>query len=233
VRRLVSTESPASKGVDRAPLDRLGVLLFHNVLLPITPSWRLITWFEKPCEAEALQQTQPTDAAKQLIKTYTSRTRIIGTLWVVVVTGGLIYMWMANPADATIRDVFSGLAAWRWLEIVTVGLGIALKQEESVLGNSLLTIGVWAVQLALIFAVLDHTFATNAFVLYPHTRAAVAATHPLEYLYIAWTYMVTLGSSFEPTTGGARVLSMATSTSGVMLLAVFVASAVARRDAVT
>jgi hypothetical protein len=208
-------------------------MLFHNVLLPITPSWRLITWFETPDEAEALGQAKPSAADKALIAAYVRRTRIIGTLWVVFVTGGLIYMWVANPADATVRYVFAGLAAWRWLEIFTVGLGIALKQQESVLGNSLVTIGVWAMQVALIFAILDHSFAMNAFVLHSEkTLRVVTAHHPPDYLYIAWTQMVTLGNSFEATTGGARILSMATSTSGVLLLAVFVASAVGHRDTV-
>jgi hypothetical protein len=230
MRRCVSTESPASKDIDRAPLDQLGVLIFHNVLLPLTPSWRLITLFEKLVEAEAIEQAKPSDTDKRTIKKYITRNRIVGTTWVAVVTGGLIYMWVANPTDATIRYIFAGLAAWRWLEIFTVGLGIALKQDESVLGHSLVTIGVWAVQVALIFAILDHSFTTNAFVLHPETHAAVIASHPLEYLYISWTDMVTLGNSFEATTGGARVLSMAVSTSGVLLLAVFVASAISRRN---
>ena len=230
MRRLVSTESPASTKVDRAPLDQLGVLLFHNLFLPLTPSWRLITWFETREEAWAVEQETPSEADKLLIKTYTRRTRIIGTLWVAFVTGGLIFMWVANPANAAIRYIFAGLAIWRWFEIFTVGLGIALKQQESVLGHSLVTVGVWAMQVAFIFAILDHSFTTNAFVLHPNTHSMVTASHPLEYLYITWTQMVTLGNSFEATTGGARVLSMAASTSGVLLLAVFVASAVARRD---
>lgn len=229
MRRWVSSESATSQAVARAPLDQLGVLLFHKLLLPLTPSWRLITLFEKTLESTAKEHNPPSAADDALIHTHTKRTRAIGTMWVAFVTGGLLFMLVANPADHAASYIFAGLALWRWLGIFTVGLGIALIQQESVLGNSLMTIGVWAAQIAIIFAILDHSFAPTAFILHPHTHDAVVATVPFDYLYLAWTHMTTLGNPFEPTTAGAKVLSMAASTSGVLLLAVLVASAVGRR----
>jgi hypothetical protein len=228
MRRWVSSESPQSTTVDRAPLDQLGVWLFHKLLLPVTPSWRLITWRETRGEADALASSAPTEADKDLITKYDRRNRTIGTIWVAVVTVGLVLMWRANPSSDATRDAFAGLAAWRWLEIFTVGLGVALGQSESVLGHSLVTIGLWALQATLVFAILEHSLTPTDFVVHAGTPAAETATHAFQYLYIAWTQMVTVGNAFEATTDGARALTMAASTSGVLLLAVFVASAIAR-----
>lgn len=123
--------------------------------------------------------------------------------------------------------IFGFLAGWRWLEIFTVGLGIVLNQSESLLGHSLVTIAFLGAQVALIFAILDHSFATAGFVSQAGTAHSATAARPFDYLYISWTNMVTLGNSYSAMTDAARGLTMATGTSGVLLLGVFVASAIA------
>ena len=69
-----SKESSKSQGEDRAPLDRLGVVLFHNLFLVLAPSWYLIELFGGETESDA----------------DTKRNRTIATLWVIFVTAGLV-----------------------------------------------------------------------------------------------------------------------------------------------
>jgi hypothetical protein len=207
-RRWPSRESEESKNEDRAPLDRFGVWLFHHVFLSVAPSWWFIIYIGREDDR---------------------RNRVIGTIWVVFVTIGLLIMWQINPGDDITKDLFGALAALRWLEIFTVGLGIVLRQKESVIGHSLVTIAVLGAQVALIFAILDHSFATTDFAPPGGISAVTVPSRPFDFLYISWTQMVTLGNAYTPKTDAARALTMATSTSGVLLLAVFVASAIAHR----
>ncbi len=110
----------------------------------------------------------------------------------------------------------------RLLEILVTGLGTALGQQAQARARNLITIGIYSVQLTLIFAILYHSFATSDFVATgsnshePHAASA--------YLYISWTSITSLGNeSLTPTTDMARFLEISTTTAGIFLLGVLLA----------
>jgi hypothetical protein len=191
------------------PLERFAVCGFR-VLLRLAPSYWLTAAFGAD-SSEGLADTK--------------RNRRLAAVYVVIVTAGLIAMLLISPSNNTVEVIFAALAAWRLLEIFTVGLGIALRQENSLIGYSLVTVAFWGFQVSLILAILDHSLATTAFVLHESGHARAAASRPFEYFYISATQMVTLGNAYDATTDLARILTMAASLSGASLLAIFVASA--------
>ncbi len=200
--------SISSTTEDRTPLEQFAVRCF-DVLLRLAPSWWLTKALGK--DSEDLADTR--------------QNRVIATYYVVFVTATLVALWLISPSDEIARLAFGGITIWRLVEIFTVGLGIVLRQENSLIGYSFVTVAFWGVQVALIFAILDHSFATAAFVL-PGTRGGPkVASRPFDYLYISVTQMVTLGNEYDATTDGARALAMAAGATGVLLLAVYVASA--------
>jgi len=191
-----------------SPLDQFALGCF-GCLLRLAPSFWLTKWLGE----------DDGDRAD------THRNRVVATIYVVLVTAGLVAALICAPGGEAVKLVVGGLVIWRLLEIFTVGLGIVLMQENSLIGYSLVTVAFWATQVTLGFAVLDHSFATTAFVIHEAGGVSKVASQPFEYLYISWTQMVTVGNAYQPMTDIARVLTMAASTSGVLLLAVFVASA--------
>jgi preprotein translocase subunit SecG len=141
-------------------------------------------------------------------------------LWVLGSLFLLFALWLVNPGPPLAKGIFAFVAAWRLLEIFTTGLGTSLEEERQVRARSLVTIAIYALQVTLIFAVLYHSLSTDDFVSNPgHSHAA----HATDYFYVSWTNVTSLGSTYDPTTGLARLLSVLTTTFGIFLLGVLLA----------
>jgi hypothetical protein len=210
-RLLKGVEGSASERPWRPPLDGLGRALFYKALLKISPSW----WFSRLVTPE---DRRPTEA---------ERTRIYRVLagYLLLTTGGLVALWQANPGDETTQTIFGALAAWRLLEILTYGIGIAFKLGASRL-DDWVSIALYAFSVTIIYAILGHSFATHGYML---KQTHQFAERPFDFLYISWTQMTTLGNEYELVTRTARWLSMAAATSGLLILAVLVAGAVNKK----
>jgi hypothetical protein len=86
--------------------------------------------------------------------------------------------------------------------------------------SNLVTIAIYAAQLVLIFAILDHSFATTEFV----SNSCARASRASDYLYISWSDLTTIGNNiYTPQNSVARYLELLTTTSGLLLLTVLVA----------
>jgi hypothetical protein len=147
-----------------------------------------------------------------------TRQRGRAACYVVVWFVGLIIMWRMSPVAGPARTAFVVLAILRWLEIATYCLGLVLQRYEPVAAGSLVLIGIFAIQIAFIFAILGENLAEHEFVI--HAIATVPATDPFDYLYISWTNMTTLGNEYGPVSDMARILRLASVTSGLLLLGV-------------
>jgi hypothetical protein len=144
-------------------------------------------------------------------------------IYILLWTALLVLMWAVNPGHATVGHVislahlFAVLAVYRWCEIFATILGFALPGIASFRPPRLLVVAaVYGLQITLVFAILDHAFAPGGW---------SATSHAFDYLYVSWTDMTTLGAK-AGTTSAAHALTMATVTSGVLLLAILVARAV-------
>jgi hypothetical protein len=130
----------------------------------------------------------------------------------------LIVIWAINPSGI-LKEVFAGLAVLRLIELFTTGLGTVLNRQQQARARSLITIGIYGIQIALIFAILEHAWAGHAFF-----DGRAYATRPLDFLYISWTAMTTIGNNiYTPQGDTARVLQMLNTTSGLLLLGVLLA----------
>jgi hypothetical protein len=171
----------------------------------VTPSWWLTKWFGED-DGDLVD---------------TDSNRRVATVYLLLVTLMLVVLLWLDPSGTFWKTIFVILSGWRLLEIVIVGLSVVLGREDRVIGFRLVTVGIWAANVALVFAILGHSIATNGFV----AQGNETASAPFDYLYISWSQMLTVGSSYSAATTNARVLSLGASTSGAFLLAVFVASA--------
>jgi hypothetical protein len=148
------------------------------------------------------------------VQTTTRLAEIYMLVWVAV----LFAIWAINPLDKPARYVVAGPATYRWLEVFTTGLGLVLGKPSFRPPRTLLASGIYALQITLVFAILDHSFAASGF-------AGVHPTRALDYLYVSWTDMTTLGT-VTSNSDAAHALTMATVTSGILLLAIMVSLAV-------
>lgn len=133
----------------------------------------------------------------------------------------LVAMWLINPAPSAWKWFFAALALIRLLEIFTTGLGTILRQEQQVRARNLITIVLYAVQLTFIFAILMHSFAAADFG--PDVSGGPSASQPFDYLYISWSSIATLGSTYQPETDLARILEVLAATSSLFLFGVLIA----------
>ena len=117
------------------------------------------------------------------------------------------------------RSIIVALATLRWVEIATYSLGLVLATHWPKTAGSLVTVAVYALQIALIFAIIEQCLVPHDFV----DQAHKAAAGHFDYLYISWTNMTTLGNEYAPVSAGARVLRVGSVTSGVLLLSVIAA----------
>jgi hypothetical protein len=198
----------------RAPLDRFAGALYYKVLLCAS----LSHLFLKPLEPKDEHETAEKERRER-------KTVFWATVYILITTGGIVALWLIYPGNETWKLIFAGLAAWRLMEIFTYGLGTALKYNVPKL-QDWVAIALYAFSVTLCYAILDHSLATNDYKLV-HGSPEVASGS-FTFLYIAWTHMTTLGNGYELTSDTARALAMASTTSGVLILAVLVASALNR-----
>jgi hypothetical protein len=186
----------------RWPLE-VGALWLHGLLLRLCAFW----WFIDRRESEDKYGTWDNARAAWVV------------CWLIV----LIVLWAINPSGI-LSEIFSVLAVLRLVEIVTSGLGTILDRRQQARVRSLVTIAIYAIQVALIFAILEHSWASNAFI-NGHTHAS----HAFDFLYISWTDMTTLGNNiYTPANDIARVLQMLTAASGLFLFGVLLAFGINR-----
>ena len=142
-------------------------------------------------------------------------------LWLLGSLAILIALWLINPGGSAGKIVVGVVASLRLIEILVTGLGTALGQRAQVRARNLVTIAIYGLQLTLIFAILYHSFATTGFA--PEAAKSGSSLASSDYLYISWSAITSLGSTFKPTTEPARFLEVATTTAGVFLLGVLLA----------
>jgi Ion channel len=187
---------------DPWPLE-IGALWIYEILLRLCGFWWIIDRRERDSTDGSWDQAR--------------------VAWVLGWLVALIIMWLINPTGI-LRQVFAVLVLFRLLEIFTTGLGTVLDRRQQARARSLITIGIYALQSAFIYAILEHSWASTAFVS-GHTHAKTA----FDFLYISWTDMTTLGNNiYTPANTIARVLQMLTATSGVLLLGVLLAFGINR-----
>lgn len=132
--------------------------------------------------------------------------------WLIV----LIVFWIVSPDIQPWRAIVGGLAGLRLLEIVVSGIGTILNQRQQVGARNKVTILVYAAQVALIFAILYHSFAASGFGLLSHHPTTAA-----DFLYMSFSAMVSLGHhEFVPKTDVAKFLEVATTGANIFLFGV-------------
>ena len=194
----------------RYPFDR-GAIRIYRAGLWLAPSWWLID----------TRRSQRTEEREQ------NETACYVMFWF----AALIVFWLISPNDDTAAQILGAVALFRLIEITLTVLGFVLDRREPKIARSLITIGILALQVALIFAIVDHSFARLDF-LRPGSTVAHEhpATTPFEYFYLSWTYMTTLGNQYTPKTEFASALQLAANTWGLLLLGIVVARAIAIVD---
>lgn len=143
-------------------------------------------------------------------------------LWVVVWLGVLIVAWCRHPESSLWKGIVGGAAALRLWEIAVTGAGTAMKDEQQVRARSMISIGIYFLTVTFAFAILYHSFAATRF---KNAEGAAEPAHDaLDYLYISWANITSLGTdSYFPTNDTARFLEVATTTFGIFLLGVLLA----------
>lgn len=141
--------------------------------------------------------------------------------WVVVWTVVLVVLWRFSPLPAVICVV---LASVRLYEIYMTGIGTILNQRSMARARNVLTIVVYVLQAVLIFAILGQSLEPDAYVSNfagpgPHE----VASQPVDFLFIGWSNLLSLGNEFEATTDRASFLEVFATTTGIFLLSVLLA----------
>lgn len=191
------------------PFDRVALRVYWACFW-LAPSWWLIDARDWGRDAQAPQREENAIA-------------LYAGMWCLLLLVG----WGWSPGNGTAAIVVGAIALFRLIEISLAMLGFILDQREPKISRSLITIAVLAFQVALILAILEHSFARGSF-LKPDVSGggAVTASTPLEYLYLAMTYMTTMGNQYIPSSGTARLLQIAAGTSGILLLGIVAARAI-------
>ncbi len=159
------------------------------------------------------------DSQKKLSKETLEERRAKWVLgWLVPLAG----FWFVNPAPGFWRGLAALLALYRLFEIFVTGLGTALNQSDQTRARSLVTIGFYALQMTLIWAILYHSFTPMGFVQQNHP--ALVAKSPYDFAYISWTNLSSLGNNvYVPKGNFARILEASTIAAGIFLLGVLLA----------
>jgi hypothetical protein len=190
------------------PLERLA-FRFLWLLLLFCPFWVAIDRRESKLRA--------------LTHADTERFNISRRCWVLGWWALLVGLWFWNPGHCGFKTLAAVLAALRLVEIFTTALGTVLEQAQQVGARNLVTIGIYVVQVMLIFAILYHSLATSSFVSDVNGSTSTAS-RPSDYLYISWSALTTVGNSvYVPINSMARYLSVLTTTFGALLLGVLLA----------
>ncbi len=194
------TEEECSE--DRWPLE-IGAFWFHGLLLRFCAFWWIIDRREGEDENGSRDKYR--------------------VQWVVGSLLLLTVFWLVNP-PGILREVLAAIAAIRLVEIFTSGFGTLLERHQYARVRSLVTVAIYVLQVALIFSILEHSWAGNSFV-----SGHGHATSAFDFLYISWTDMTTLGNNiYIPASDAARMLQMLTSAFGLFLFGVLLAFGINR-----
>lgn len=142
-------------------------------------------------------------------------------IYILVVTGVICYFWLSLPTGGgVLRSAAIAVSAYRLFEVVVVALGIVVESFFVVAGKSLLTAALYGVQMMLIFATLGEAFTPSA-----RDWSPRPVSH-LDWIYMAFTNMFSLGNGFSPASQGSKLVVMGSLGSGILVLSIFVAYAI-------
>jgi hypothetical protein len=203
------------------PFDK-GALVIYRLGFWLAPSWWLIDTRKRYLMADR----RDPGIRSRTTKLEERDTALYVMVWFLLLAAA----WLVSPNNESIATALGGVALFRLLEIAIAVLGFVLDQREPKIARSLITIAVLALQVALIFAILDHSFARNDFLKPAELTVDQTGIHgaekPFEYLYLSWTYMTTLGNQYIPKSELARILQLGANTSGILLLGIVAARAI-------
>jgi ketosteroid isomerase-like protein len=177
--------------------------------------------------------TAPSDIISRNIKKWAKRRqRSDGdqkALWaeegyIFLVTVALVVGWLVMGQNSTVDTAALVVAVGRGLEVFGVALGIILVKSSVAVARRILTVALYGIQVPLILAITTHFWVKRGFT----DSTGVHPTTPLEFLYVSWSDMTTLGNHYIPTTDPAKILVLISGASGVILLGVFLSLAVTR-----
>jgi hypothetical protein len=148
----------------------------------------------------------------------------------------LVAVW-ALITSAPLLYFAAAFALWRLVDILATNFRILLVDADRpgwgvVSASRSVLLGlINVVQIAVIFAIVDHALAPTGF-LDPYRPAQPGAASPAGFLYLSWTTLITLGSGYEPISPMAKALIMLELASSflmfVVILAAFVSLLTAR-----
>jgi hypothetical protein len=154
-----------------------------------------------------------------------------GDLYVLSLVAVSLGAWLLSGINPIINVVVLIYAVWRIVDVVTYQLGVLLVDVSTSghglasLSRSVLSSGLNIVEVIVLFAALEHILAPTGFV--DPNRLPFGSSTPQTpggWLYVSWTTLLTLGSTYAITTGPAKALVMAEVASGLLLIAVALSS---------
>lgn len=141
--------------------------------------------------------------------------------WVVLWTFGLVLLWRFSPIGAWFCAL---LASVRLYEIYITGIGTILNQRSMARARSVMTIVVYVIQAVFIFAILGQSLEPDGFVADLAGRGAgEVASQPVDFLFISWSNLLSLGNDFDARTNLGRFLEVFATSTGIFLLSVLLA----------
>jgi hypothetical protein len=140
---------------------------------------------------------------------------------VVAWTVGLAVLWRFSPIGSWFCAL---LASVRLYEIYITGIGTILNQRSMARARSVMTIVVYVIQAVLIFAILGQSLEPGGFVAdVGGGGAGEVASQPVDFLYIGWSDLLSLGNEFDARTNLGRFLEVFATSTGIFLLSVLLA----------
>lgn len=143
-------------------------------------------------------------------------------IYILVITGLLGWFWLSLPTTSTAMQVLALVVSGiRCYEIFVVALGLIAGSAYVVAGKSLVTAGFYGIQMMLIFATVGEGAVAST-----NDWAKVAPHGHLDWAFLTFTNMFTLGNGFLPMSRGSKLLVMGSLASGLLVLSIFVAYAI-------
>ncbi|WP_225834208.1 hypothetical protein [Streptomyces sp. NK08204] len=153
-------------------------------------------------------------------------------VYVIAVTAALVAaLLLANDHDRRGAAEWAQAGAvviawWRWAEILAVGLELAIGRVRMQASSAIVAWGIFLFQATLIFAIIAEVQARNGFK-FPDGHPGGA----LDYFYVSWTNLATLGNSVAPITGRAELIVVLTGLTGLVLIGIILTYAMKGGDA--
>ncbi len=186
---------------DEPSLYEWGRNALYGLLLGLSPSQRLST-----------SRSRPEGIAEQ----------VVAEGYALFITVVLLVLLVLSPGHTSPFGIAAlAVAAIRWVEIQTLGLGLLFKKRDMD-GADVVSIVVAGAGLSLTSAIWTHVL-TNA-----HSDWTTSVpTSPFAAWYSSVTNLVVLGNGrYVPASWPAELITVVTSASGVALLAVYLARTV-------